>query len=423
MFDKVEKTERTERLVRKWKVDDLRAIDRNESWFSDMAEQGLFLESVGRYFVKFREGTPRHVRYRIDVLPRELTEDELSLYDSCGWHYVTMERSANGVLSARLYLYIFETQESAALPELHTDPMEQAESLRRLNRQSVCDLWLTILMVALGIGLPTLLYLHNSDGFYWIAKSELLFPLLPLCILGVMETLRRWRTTRRLWQRLKNGNPLNHRADYRVSRRWYLLLNNGILVLIVAYFTLQLGASIFGDQYRGQPLSEGVKDFPAVRLTGLRGTVREDEIIGYSTHEWTNANAVVDEIWEYGDYEEDGAQIELSTVCYRLPFTWTSTLAFDALLDDGFYEGIHENYYVGEITPVSTDLVDEAWAAAPAGDNGGRFALFVRDGRYIVQTFYSDHTTDFSGDPDAAAAYRDRCVERILPLLVRRLDG
>jgi hypothetical protein len=183
---------------------------------------------------------------------------------------------------------------------------------------------------------------------------------------------------------------------------------------------IAMSASFFLGDYDGtKSLPEGPTDFPAVRLTEFRGTVSEDEISGNSTHEWTNAGAVVDEICEYTQ-QGKSARIQLSTTCYRLPFAWISHLAFHVLLDDDCYQGISGIYDVGEITPVQTELVDEAWAAAPNEKNGGQFVLFVRDGRYIVQILYSD---DFSGDPGAAEMYRDRCAEQMLPLLAQRLDG
>jgi len=425
MFDRVERPERADGLVRKWLPQDLYSIDQMESWLTDMAAEGLFLVSIGACFAQFRRGGARNVRYRIDVLSRELTTDELVLYDSCGWHWV-LTKEESRIFGGDIEFYVFQADEDATVPELHTDPMEQANSLRRLNRACILDaLWaLMFVLLFLGLSVYPMVSFHELGRFLLYGPTNGGWMQIPVWIFWTALYTGRWRSVRRLRKRLLLGEPLDHRAGYRRRFRYGVLrmaVPLGLIALLVAPLICAQAAG--GGNFQSLLLPEGTPDFPVVRLTEFRGRGVEDGVEGETRHKWTVAGAVVDEIWEYGDYEEDGAQIELSTVCYRLPFAWTSTLAFDALLDDGFYEGIHENYYVGEITPVSTDLVDEAWAAAPAGDNGGRFALFVRDGRYIVQTFYSDHTTDFSGDPDAAAAYRDRCVERILPLLARRLNG
>ena len=92
---------------------------------------------------------------------------------------------------------------------------------------------------------------------------------------------------------------------------------------------------------------------------------------------------------EYADDPETGMQLDWNTTCYRLPFVKTADLAFDALLEEDWYRGISDAYWTAAATQVETDLVDEAWVVAPGMENGWRYALFVRDGRYIVTTFYS----------------------------------
>lgn len=59
MLDRIEAWEKEEDgYVRVWKLDDLCDLDRNESWFSDMAEKGLFVDHFTTWFAWFKRGRP-----------------------------------------------------------------------------------------------------------------------------------------------------------------------------------------------------------------------------------------------------------------------------------------------------------------------------------------------------------------------------
>lgn len=428
MFDRVERGEEGENLcVRKWMLDDICDLDRNESWFSDMAEQGLFIDHFGIWSAYFRRETPRRTRYRMDVLSRELTEDELALYDSCGWHFAVLNQETywNPV-----FFYIFQTDENATVPELHTDPMEQAESLRKLRRRSQWDFWFGAAIPLLWIGLWVWKALYAARRFDFLVNGDISYIYWVLfSALAVVDSLRRGRNIRRLYKRLAGGEPLDHHADYHTAHRRYALTAYWrlplwlLLVVVLIVQTFQMGRD------DAHPLPEGGTDFPAVRLAEFSGGLTgEDEVWGETRHERTVTGVVADEIreWKYADDAETGLQVELNTVCYRFPLAWTADLAFDALQEEDWYYGLSEVYWTGEGVPVETGLVNEAWAQAPCEKNHWRFVLFVRDGRYIVTTFYSDqgnHGAIAYKDPETAESFRDQYVERMLPLLAQRLDG
>ena len=138
----------------------------------------------------------------------------------------------------------------------------------------------------------------------------------------------------------------------------------------------------------------------------------------------TWAGAVEDRLYEYADDPETGMRLEWYTTCYRLPFAKTADLAFDALLGEPWYRGISDAYWTAAATQVETDLVDEAWEVAPGAENSWQYALYVRDGRYIVTvSYYSDRSAGRTGDATVTETFRDRCTEKILPLLAQRLNG
>ncbi|WP_312613653.1 DUF2812 domain-containing protein [Oscillibacter sp.] len=424
MPDRVEALEKDEsEYVRRWKPDDLCDLDRNESWFSDMAEQGLFVDHFTRWSVWFKRGTPQKTRYRMDVLSRALTEDELALYDSCGWHFAALH-TEEGFRKDICY-YVFRTDENAGVPELHTDPMEQAKSLKRLHGRLRRDVFLMLVFMAVVFwdllmpGRPDLRFELLVTGeepvrIYWV-------------LFGLLETvnsLRGWLNIRRLRKRLTGGELLDHHTDYRKAHRRYVVIS-GLKMLLVGWFLTVIVAQVILliSSNNVLPLPE-TADFPAVRLEELYdGTLAESGVSGELHHQWTTAGAEIDEMRERANEAEANSILELCTVSIRLPFDWTAERAFAALLEIGWYKGSVGYYRMGEIAPVETNLVDEAWAAAPGTDNDNQLVLLVRDGRRIVMTFYLDRTNGDFDDPVEAEVFRDRCTERLLPMLAQKLEG
>ncbi len=424
MLDRIEAWEKEEDgYVRKWKLDDLCDLDRNESWFSDMAEKGLFVDHFTRWSVWFRRGTPQKTRYRMDILSRALTEDELALYDSSGWHFAALH-TEEGFRKDICY-YVFQTDENAGVPELHTDPVEQAKSLKRLHGKFRRDVFLTLVLLAVVVWdvtnprRPDLRFELLVTGEQPIRIYWVLFVLLEM-----VNSLRGWLNIRRLRRRLTGGEPLDHHADYRKAHRQYVVIS-GLKLLLAGWFITVIVTQVILliSSNNMLPLPK-TADFPAVRLEEFcDGTLAENGISGEFHHEWTAAGAEIDELRERANEGKTNSILELSTVSIRLPFVWTAEQAFATLTEMEMYDGLDGYYRIGETVPVETSLVDEAWAAAPGEDNWNQFVLLVRDGRQIVMTFYLDRTNGDFDDPAEAEVFRDRCTERLLPLLAEELEG
>lgn len=54
------------KIVHKMLLGDLWRIGEYESWFSDMAREGLHLKKTGYLFAYFEKGEPEDIRYRIE---------------------------------------------------------------------------------------------------------------------------------------------------------------------------------------------------------------------------------------------------------------------------------------------------------------------------------------------------------------------
>ncbi len=112
------------KIIKKFPIDDMWNIGKSESWYSDMADEGLHLKSFGRLHVKFEKGEPAQTRYRIDILYKKPSQEQLDVYKDCGWEFV-----ANTGM-----FYVFSSPEGSNAPELHTDLAEQSFTLDNLNK-------------------------------------------------------------------------------------------------------------------------------------------------------------------------------------------------------------------------------------------------------------------------------------------------
>lgn len=384
----------------KWKPNDICDLDHNESWFSSMAEQGLFLDHVGQWRVCFKEGPPRKVRYRMDVLSRKLTEDELAVYDSCGWHYVTVDRPTR-----RQWIYVFQTDENATVPELHTDPLEQAESLRVLHRQSVFDAAVIIgyLVLFICVGFWDLRTGTAMQAFRAQIRGStlLLLGIIYLCALPL--SIYRWGMVRRLRKRLSGGEALDHRADYRDAHRRFTAFALLYLIASAAVVVLLLAVCIKIDPGQ-RPLEQERIDFPLIRLAEaaelLDGRTAEGEPMEERwMHDWTSAGVTTDSVTERAS--TSAGTISLYTECYRLP-PWKQSGRILELMTARY-----EDYLTG-LTAIDTDLVERAYT----GMLETEWKLFVMDGRYVMEITYYE-TGRVPSDVDMAL---------LLPLLAQRLE-
>ena len=146
-------------------------IDAIESWLDDQAKKGLFLtEFANPCVMRFEKGTPRTVRYRIDV-KRDIgaygEKERIADYREFGWEYVCE-------LAADLDVYRCD---DPAAPELNTDEetlhavLDKKLKSRYLWRAvSLCllPLWLLLILRRYSYGYSTGVYDQLLSGFLWL---------------------------------------------------------------------------------------------------------------------------------------------------------------------------------------------------------------------------------------------------------------
>ena len=216
------------------------AIGENEKLYSDMAARGWLLEKRGSYFSRFVRGEPADMRYRIEVsAPRfleetALPEEQVAVYEDCGWEYVT---------SCGL-IHVFASPAGSDAPEFYADPAQQAATLKALRRNYVWA-WVPVTLMLLfnftmaaamsgGTG-PLLSRWGPELQVGWVAATAFLLfvgALVAWAFYGFAHAA--WRMGR-LYRRMKKGIPLDHSPRGRMLPHRVV---SGVLLGVVAVFGL-----------------------------------------------------------------------------------------------------------------------------------------------------------------------------------------
>lgn len=356
-------------LIYRWLPDGPYHIDRLESWFTDLAAEGLYPVGLGIARAALRRDAPRRVQYRCDVRTRLLTEDELALFAGCGWKMALRTELSYGLFQS-IYLYFFETEEGAPVPEVHTDPMEQAESLRCLSRAAAQDLAVLLAAIGLEVLLVLRTFFDPLRRFQALVNGYIHFSAVPLVWLVLAAfALSRWRTARRLRRRLAGGQPLDHHAPYR--RRWrYGTMEVGwraALIAVMAALAAVQYLMVREPVYVLPPEETGP---PVLRLAQIEGGPLYIQDMNASDLR-TSTGVLTSYTYESAGMDR---LISLSILRYEVPFRWEAPYVADGLLSK--WNGGEE---------LDAPAMDEAWLT----EENGSQRLLVRAGRYVFQLSYT----------------------------------
>lgn len=255
-------------------------VEACESWLSDMAAQGLFLERWGLNTARFRCGTPSPVRYRLTAArltgsvlagpPITPDAEEQALYEEAGWHFVCRQDE----------FFIYACKNPVA-PELHTDPAVQAISLKMAWKSAFWSL----------LGFAAVFFLHlvlNYSGRLILFLVE--FPTLVLlwflfAIWNILSAARDLYCISALRTRLRRGLSPDHHKNWCRNAPLYRFANG--LRLLILPLLLVLLAALFCRIDRSSsalPSVEELSHLPFATLADLaEGTVLREEGEGHNT--------------------------------------------------------------------------------------------------------------------------------------------
>lgn len=214
-------------------------VEAMESWLSDLAAEGWWLEKDGIFgpWAYFVPGPPRRAAYRLTSSlssPEFIGPDEEAreLSTTYGWDYLAKRKE--------FYLYR-ATAETAR--EMDTDPQTQALILRAVRRRTMGTV---ITLLVMGLGYP--LFLLARDGQLGLLVQYPWYWMLPFAFVGwfLACALAGSRHYHRLARGLEEGRPLDHQKPWQSQARQHLtctlvsILLTGLLavqVVLVLVFT------------------------------------------------------------------------------------------------------------------------------------------------------------------------------------------
>jgi len=269
------------KLVRRLMLDDIYAIGRNESWFSDMAKKGLHLKKFGPIFIYFEKGESKNTKYRIDYIKEEPSQEQLDVYHDCGWDFVT----SNGKF------YIFSADEKSCTTELHTDPVEQGFSLSELNKQLKTRFIIVSLAMMLFFGMIFGIYFFMDEPFLYMIEGQFVQQMLVVLveIYVFYSVIRNYLAIRNLKKSLLQGKAINHKEYYRKAR-----LTGGILASLFLPMALFTAMIPFVESAKSEDytLPETNTNLPVIRLIDIEQNPKLMREEGYRRNDVDWANRV-----------------------------------------------------------------------------------------------------------------------------------
>lgn len=210
-------------------------IESVESWLTDMAGEGLYLERQGNYFglFHFRRGEPRALPYRL-VSSLESTsilqqsringspppQEALDLAAHYGWEYVAYLEG--------FFVYRGTTERPR---EMETDRTLQAAAIRKV-------FWWNALLVPLALAILYFKYcrIYSSPISILAAPLPVLAAFFLALAADLVDVFLKYGYYRTLIRSLDLGMPLNHRKPWKPHAKYWLTWKwiNAILVILFA---------------------------------------------------------------------------------------------------------------------------------------------------------------------------------------------
>lgn len=201
-----------------------------ECWLSDMAKKGLLYAGNNLAYFRFLKAEPQNICYRVEPITNDEMEpsgEMLSAYTDAGWEFVAHQGNQ---------FFIWKSTRPDAT-ELHTDPIVQSESYRRLCKK--------LIRSAVGTGLcVVVIFLILLGGFLVSDRPVTLFLASSLYLLlaiselfGVAQVVKQAKSALRIKKMLADGFSLSHKKDYHKEYRVYRIINVLSLLFSIAILT------------------------------------------------------------------------------------------------------------------------------------------------------------------------------------------
>ncbi|MDD4078847.1 MAG: DUF2812 domain-containing protein [Eubacteriales bacterium] len=357
-----------------WQVEEI------ESWLGDMAARGWHFSRRGLLTAVFTRGEPEQVRYRCEIAKKSSPDfqDRVEFYRQGGWEYV----------ASYGHLQIFRAPGDSAIPEIHTDPQEQAGTLRPLFWTCLRRLGAALLLLA-AVFLPySLLYGNYLTGLLLqggLADYALIILMASILVwmgLGVLAVFQKAKD-------LRQGRHLEHKKKYSkvlVSKPAFLLAVVLVFLFIAANFVVQVSKQKFI-----LPLPQG--DLPVVRIADLAPeaplypTEAVEKLDTALNIYWTESSLLVPKQWNSTEYAGLLTEVVpfdtlLVTSCYEARNNWLAARLAAGLVD---YAPGRDIYGYDGSKLLKTE---SAFAALWKYHNGNFHEIIAQEGKYVYHVYY-----------------------------------
>ncbi len=327
-----------------------------ECWLSDLAKQGLIFVGTNLAYFRFEKSEPTNTKYRVEPMTNENTtpsEEMLVAYNEAGWEFV-------GVHSGLFFIWKATSEDAT---ELHSDPIVQSESYRRLCKklkgQAICAAIAGVIIFALFLGG----FLASDRPVSLFLASPLYLILFVVEIFAVAQAVQQARRAGKIKKMLADGFSLEHKKDYRKQYVAYSIIS--AVTLLLPVMILVISIVTFTTDWRKNTV-DIEEDLPYIPLDLIEQS--EDFVWAepfYFNHDGINYRNYVDFSWspfvpEYYRIEQDGGDQNhkwpdgsgyyspsASTEYYRLSIPFLAPLLFDELMDIHLWED-YEQYVITE---------------------------------------------------------------------------
>ncbi|MTI56633.1 DUF2812 domain-containing protein [Geosporobacter ferrireducens] len=269
------------KIIRKLRPSDYWRIGEHESWFTDMAAEGLHLKKMGTHFAQFVKGEPKKMRYRIDVSSnKKITLEQKQMYAESGWDYVASYGDFN----------VFSSPAELNAPELHTDPAEQSYTMKKLGKKLLVNALIVVTSVIIMIGmLSAILFLDGTPVLALVKGTIIPQIILTIVMLYLAYTsLQAAISIRNLQKTLLDGKPINHHTPWKKRKRL-----NFIIAVIYSFVAISASSISFVQlakmETKTLPLTN--TDLPIVRLADVEknpNLIRENSSYIRNDIDWGN---------------------------------------------------------------------------------------------------------------------------------------
>lgn len=262
------------KFKRKFRPGDDWYIAEHESWFADMAKEGLFVRKVGVRMAKFEQGEPRDMEYRIAVKSSKTMDvTQIELYEAHGWDYVTSYR----------YFQLFAAEAGQAR-EIEQDQENYARMLKTIEKKLKLSCFGFAAIVLLYIGLTIALLSSGGTPILTLVEGHVITQMLLACVFlaNVLEQARGIVNVRRLQQRVY----LHRYTPWR--KQWKLTQIYSAGLFLFAFCAFIIACMQLVERDYGMRLAEEIEE-PYIRIVDIEQYEHVLEIDGdkwYST-DWS----------------------------------------------------------------------------------------------------------------------------------------